>query len=130
MEEKLKHLEFIQETINRMARNSFLLKGWTITIMSGLLAFSSKKLMCFYLFISLVIVVFFSLLDSYYLYQEKLFIKLYNHTRKLSNGDIDFSMDTNQFKKDVAWFDCFKSNSIKIFYGGLIIVLLIIIFII
>ena len=38
MEQKIKHLEFIQTTINRMAGNSFLLKGWTVTLTGGLLA--------------------------------------------------------------------------------------------
>lgn len=28
MENKIKHLEFIQGVINRMANNSFMLKGW------------------------------------------------------------------------------------------------------
>ncbi len=32
MEQKIKHLEFIQAAINRMAGNSFLLKGWTVTL--------------------------------------------------------------------------------------------------
>lgn len=28
MEAKIKHLEFIENVIERMARNSFMLKGW------------------------------------------------------------------------------------------------------
>ena len=41
-EEKLKHLELIQGVIKRMAQNSFLIKGWTITLMSALFALASK----------------------------------------------------------------------------------------
>lgn len=41
MEAKLKHLEFIQAAIGRMASNSFLFKGWTITIAAGLSAFGA-----------------------------------------------------------------------------------------
>ena len=38
LEEKLKHLEFIQNAINRMNANSFQIKGWMITITAALLA--------------------------------------------------------------------------------------------
>ena len=42
MENKLKHLEFIQTVINRMAGNCFLLKGWAITLVAALFALSAK----------------------------------------------------------------------------------------
>ena len=38
MENKIKHLEFIQSTITRMNQNSFQIKGWMITLVSALLA--------------------------------------------------------------------------------------------
>ena len=122
METKLKHLEFIQNTINRMAKNSFLLKGWAITIIGGLLAFSIKEMDCLYVLVSLVILIFFWLLDGYYLYQEKLYIKLYDHVRQQSVDKIDFSMATDYFKKDIDWKNCFFSKTMLLFYGGLLIV--------
>jgi len=36
MEAKLKHLEMIQDVIKRMASNSFLLKGWSLTLVVAL----------------------------------------------------------------------------------------------
>ena len=42
MENKQKHLEFIQTTINRIAGNCFLLKGWAITLVAALFALSAK----------------------------------------------------------------------------------------
>ena len=42
MEKKLKHLEFIQEIINRMARNSFMLKGWTVILVGAIVAFIAR----------------------------------------------------------------------------------------
>ncbi len=42
MERKIKHLEFIQIVISRMNSNSFLIKGWTITLMSALFALAAK----------------------------------------------------------------------------------------
>jgi hypothetical protein len=35
---KEKHLELIQAVISRMAGNSFLLKGWSVTLAAALLA--------------------------------------------------------------------------------------------
>jgi len=42
MEAKLKYLEFIQAIINRMNSNSFMLKGWCITLVSALFALAAK----------------------------------------------------------------------------------------
>ena len=43
MEAKLQHLQFIQAVIARMATNSFLFKGWAITIAAGLSAFAAVE---------------------------------------------------------------------------------------
>ena len=130
MEAKLKHLEFIQNIINRMARNSFLLKGWTITIVGALLAFSLKEMNGFQSLISLVALTSFWLLDAYYLYQEKLFVKLYNRVRQQSVEKIDFSLETDSFKNKVDWLRCSISSTLRLFYGGLLVVHVIIILII
>lgn len=42
MENKQKHLEFIQMAINRMASNLFLLKGWTVALIAALFALAAK----------------------------------------------------------------------------------------
>ena len=36
MENKQKHLELIQGVINRLSSNSFLLKGWSVVLISAL----------------------------------------------------------------------------------------------
>ena len=52
MENKRKHLEFIQGAITRMASNLFFLRGWTISLVAGLFALfvkveSSDKVLVF-----------------------------------------------------------------------------------
>src|SRR5947209_16014228 len=42
MESKLQHLAFIQSVIDRMSKNSFLLKGWGVTLVSALFALAAK----------------------------------------------------------------------------------------
>lgn len=122
MEAKNKHLEFIQATINRMAGNSFLLKGWSVTVMGGLLAFSLKELSVHYVYISLAVLSFFWLLDSYYLSRERHFIRLYNVVRQKEESSIDFSMQTDDFKSGCDWLRGAFSKTLVVFYGGLVVV--------
>ena len=42
MDNKINHLEMIQGVINRMASNSFMLKGWAVTLAAGIFALASK----------------------------------------------------------------------------------------
>ena len=37
-----KHLEFIQDIVKRMSGNSFLLRGWSITVITAVIAFAIK----------------------------------------------------------------------------------------
>jgi len=127
MDAKLKHLEFIQNTINRMAGNSFFLKGWAVTIVGGLLALSFKELNCLYVFISAFILLFFWVLDAYYLSRERLFVKLYDNVRKRKEHEVDFSMDTKEFAREGDWSDCALSHTMLLFYGGLLAVHLLVI---
>ena len=40
---KIAHLEMIQGIVNRLSQNSFLLKGWTVVVVSGLLAVGAAR---------------------------------------------------------------------------------------
>ena len=42
MEKKIKHLELIENVIERMARNSFQLKGWAMSLVALVGALASK----------------------------------------------------------------------------------------
>jgi hypothetical protein len=79
MENKIKHLEFIQKTINRMAGNLFFLRCWTITLITGLFALSAKEISQNYILIAYFLILIFWILDGYFLSQERLFRALYNH---------------------------------------------------
>lgn len=128
MENKLKHLEFIQGAINRMAGNLFFLRGWTITLIAALLALLVKWTNPDYIFIVYFLVIIFWILDGYFLSQERLFRALYNHVRKLDEKDIDFSMNTEEYKKDKknSWLRAMFSPTLIVFYLSLIGVALLI----
>ena len=106
MENKRKHLEFIQSIISRMAGNLFFLRGWTITLIGALLALFSKNNSPDYVFYFLIVVVLiFWILDGYFLSQERSYRDLYNYVRKLKEEEIDFSMDISEYQK-------YKKNSL------------------
>lgn len=125
-ENKIKHLEFIQGVINRMAQNSFLLKGWTVTLIAGLFAFANTKGMdSDYILIAYIPTVFFWLLDGFYLYQERLFRKLYDKVRVTKEEHIDYSMNTTSVEGDVpSWLSICFSKTLNIFYIPIIFVIL------
>lgn len=90
-EQKIKHLEFIEGAINRMASNSFAMKGWMLTIIAALLAIyaDSNPKNSLYILIAIFPTVMFWLLDAYYLYIERKYRDLYN---KLVNNNDDSSI--------------------------------------
>ena len=130
MENKRKHLEFIQGIISRMAGNLFFLRGWTITLIAALLAFFMKGANFEHIIYLLILVFTFWVLDGYFLSQERLFRDLYDHVRKLKEEDVDFSMSTKNFKKykkNTLVFSMF-SPTLLVFYLPLIGIALAIIY--
>jgi hypothetical protein len=125
MENKRLHLEMIQGVITRMANNSFLLKGWSITLISALLALTTIKPV-----IALLPAFMFWLLDGYFLHQERLYRKLYDAVRIKNENDIDFSMNTLPFINLVDnWFQVTLSKTLSVFHGVIILSIAIIAYI-
>ena len=93
MENKQKHLEMIQSVITRMASNSFVLKGWAVTLVAGIFALASRDAEKIYFLITYVPIVTFWGLDAYYLRQERLYRKFYDTIRIKDETEIDFSMN-------------------------------------
>ena len=127
MENKRKHLEFIQGAISRMASNLFFLRGWIISLVAALFAFFVKDANANYIFVVYFPVIIFWILDGYFLSQERLFRALYNHVRKLDEKEIDFSMDTSEYIKDEknGWIYSMFSSTLLFFYIPLIIIMLV-----
>jgi hypothetical protein len=130
MEAKLKHLEFIQAVIARMATNSFLFKGWAITIAAGLSAFAAVDTKAALLAIALVSTAMFWGLDGYYLWLERCFIELHKKVSLLSEEKIDFSMVPDKTNAACRWIKtCFRWH-LLFFYGTIILIDVIGIFVI
>ncbi len=74
-----KEIDLIQDCIKRMASNSFLLKGWAISLVTVVLALSAKQVNPYFLgFVVLVPLVTFWYLDAFFLFTEKMYREMYN----------------------------------------------------
>lgn len=130
MEAKLKHLEFIQAAISRMATNSFLFKGWAITIAAGLSAFGAANTKAALLTIALVSTMMFWALDAYYLWLERGFVDLHTEVAAKKEAEIDFSMKIDKTDAAWRWFKTCWRYHLCLFYGTIVVVDVIGIFVI
>ena len=119
MEAKLKHLEFIQGVINRLAANSFQMKGWSVVLVAAILVLLAREGRLDAAPIALVPVVLFWGLDGYFLWQERLYRALYDHVRALDEADIDFSMSIVPIKISRSWFGATFSRTLVAFFLAL-----------
>lgn len=116
----LKHLEMIQGNISRMGRNSFLLKGWSVTLVAAIIALSVRNPNALFVLIALFPALVFWGLDAFYLQQERLFRRLY---RGAVEGRVDaFSMDTSGYEKHESWSNAVHSPSVLPFHGTVLVV--------
>lgn len=126
-EDKIKHLELIQNNITRMNQNSFLLKGWMITIVAALLALFVENGNKTYIWIAIGPTVVFWFLDAYYLQQERKFRGVYNDVAEISPEDErkaikDFEMPIRKYKcGEYCYFNVMWSFTIAAIYVPVII---------
>lgn len=121
MEKKISHLNMIQSIITRMGNNSFALKGWAVGIMIAVYAFAGKSNVKAVI-VTLMPLIVFWFIDTYYLMLERKYRCLYDDVRIKDDKEIDFSMNPNDVKinlKDVkkyGFFNIFFSKSVLPFY--------------
>jgi hypothetical protein len=103
-DDKAAHLGMIQVIITRMGANSFVLKGWNVTLVSALFALSVKDSNKRFIMVALLPNIIFWMLDAYYLHQERLFRKLYDDVSRSTPGAstvAPFSMAIAKYEADV-----------------------------
>jgi hypothetical protein len=128
-EHKLKHLEFIQAVINRLSGNSFLLKAWSVTLVTALFALSTKDVNPKYALVAYLPVLVFWLLDAYFLSRERAFRALYDVVRAEHEGKISFSMDIKRFGKGKnSWPGSFLSGTLSLFYLSILGLMLVVMY--
>lgn len=128
--DKQKHLEIIQGVINRMANCSFLLKGWSITLIAAIFGLAAKDANIMYVIISYIVIPFFWMLDGYYLSKERQYRELYKKVRKQKENEIDFDMSVEEYDTGKnTWLCSVFAIVNNLLYIPLIIVILIVMFV-
>lgn len=127
MENKQSHLEMIQGVINRLSHNSFLLKGWSVILVSAMFALAAKDTKLVFIYLAYFPAISFWGLDGYFLHQERLFRALFDHVRALDKDEIDFSMNTSIVKdKVLSWPAVTLSKTLIVFHGVIIVTIILV----
>ena len=98
-DDERKHLEFVQAAITRMANNSFLLKGWTVTLTAAVIGLVAKETKPELVLIAFVPALAFWGLDAYYLTLERRFRKLYEELISPHGKVAAYAMNPQPYKK-------------------------------
>ena len=121
-------LKLVQGVINRMGTNSFLIKGWAITLIVATLLLRGSTYQYLVAFLPWLM---FWYLDAYFLRLERLYRKLFNWLRENRLKSKEFLFDMNsqslekRFGKDV---DCLLqtmfSTTLTVFYLLLFVIII------
>lgn len=130
MDNKFKHLEMIENIIERMSKNCFQLKSWTMTLVAGISVFSSQNNDKRFILITLFPLFFFWILDSFYLQLERKYRLLYKRIVEKEEENIDFDLDLGQVQgsidemKKICFYKCLFSITEICFYPAIIILMI------
>jgi len=131
-----KEIDLIQGVITRMANNSFMLKGWLISLIAVVLALSKDSLLSCDLKLILLILCFpiiiFWYLDAFFLHREKCYRELYDWVIKnrMTSNEKLYSLDFRPHQKKVkSIFRIMFSQTLFPFYGLAFSLLVILMFI-
>lgn len=121
-DELFKEIDLLQNCINRMAQNSFMLKGWALTIFAGVTAFTKGEnfsnpitLVC----TTIIPFVCFWILDTFFLRTEKKYRKMYEDMltkRKENNTEGQYELNPKTIKVD-GFLKVMFSFTLAVFYG-------------
>ena len=131
IEKVVKHLEMTQAVINRLARNSFLLKSWSMIILvaamvliarenlqnSYMVLIARENLQNSYMVLLLFLpIVGFWILDGYFLWQERLFRYVYDDIREQTDTNFKMDLGKHKGKPKSSWISAIFSVTLIIFY--------------
>ena len=121
----LKEIEIIQDIIRRMGFNSFMIKGWAITLVVVTLLLRGTEYQVWIAFIPLLV---FWFLDAYFLWQERMYRKLYEWVinNRLKTEEHLFDMNAYRFEGEVqSRFRIMFSITLGWFYISIAILIVI-----
>ena len=114
----------IQAVVTRLGQNSFLIKGWSVLLVSVLLAFAAASSEESILAVAFLPVVVFWGLDGYFLWQERLLRALYDHVRKQPDTDLDYGLNVSvilEQRPSQKWLAATFSRTLCAFHGVILV---------
>lgn len=124
-----KEIDLIQSCISRMANNSFLVKGWLISLLAIIFTIKGNDMNNYLIFPLLSLILAFWFLDAFFLRAERLYRKLYKWViEHRKNNILYFQYDLDLYRlseinKDHSIIKVMFSNTILIFYGSVFVVM-------
>jgi hypothetical protein len=123
---RIKHMEMIQVVIGRLGNDSFLIKGWAVTIAGALMGFAINSSNGLLGIASMAVTLVFWMLDAFYLRAERLFRELFDRVRQ-NDPDVEpffMAATGTEFVRMIGDAYCsrwtvFWSKTLRIFYGAL-----------
>ncbi|MGP8214842.1 MAG: hypothetical protein ACLQQ4_04700 [Bacteroidia bacterium] len=119
----LKEIDLIQTVITRMANNSFLLKGWLISIVAVVIALTKDSILkdLYVPLFLLVPILTFWYLDAYFLRLERIYRDIYEWVIKnrLNSDEHIFELAPvpRTDKKIGDVYEVMGSQTLRVFYG-------------
>lgn len=134
VDEMHKEIDLLQSCIDRMAKNSFMIKGWFVSIYAVILALLPEKVDVMLLCVVLIVVnILFWYLDGVYLRDEKIYRRIYQwvvEARKQNDRELMYQLELNLYKNKIGTMDSvgkiMLSKSLFIFYAIPLAVLLVV----
>lgn len=83
-ESRIRYLEAIQRVIDRLSNTSFILKGWAVSLVAGLMALAANGTNQGYVLIAYIPIAVFWFLDAYFLMMERQYRNLFKENADLS----------------------------------------------
>jgi hypothetical protein len=119
---RVKHLEFISETIARMAQHCFAVRTLAVTIVGGIATYAINVRDPRVLYGGLLVTLVFWFLDGYYLRLERLYRRLFDDVRR-GTGPSDLDMSVTAFRDTASWSASARSPAVIPLYLVLLLLL-------
>ena len=101
-ESRIRYLEAIQRGIDRLSNTSFILKGWAVSLVAGLMALAASGTNQGYVLITYIPIAVFWFLDAYFLMMERQYRDLFRE-----NADLSLKLEVFSIKRQKGNMDLY-----------------------
>ena len=114
-----KEIDLLQSCISRMASNSFLVKGWTMTLLSVLIAMLANKTSLLVIALVVLPITFsFWSLDVFFLKTERLYRLKYEWViQERKKGNREYLYDLNPYNENMRINSKEETSTIKVMFS-------------